>query len=728
MAALASSRQYPAPVRQETPPTGSQGGGASWDFAVPLDDSGASYHQDPHMSEYAASAHTRHPHTSQATGFAKPVRTTTWDSQEQSYENDRPHLAVETASQLHKKPSGDMSSISNDQDSVLEYYKTHSNNKKGSVPVKGKPKKKPTKGGPGDPNWTAIEHDQNNWIHRDKLKEIEIKEMEEAGFRVGRGSRSNSRSQSATRKTRDHRGSEASEQNPHVDERIDARRVVSPIPAEEEGAEDHEYSHTAYDELDPNSQPTSPRANGHTVRPSTSRIPLPKTSGIPVPAVVAERDAPLTRSRSGSENANSDTIAANGARIRSGSVGSQLLLDEPENERQVTPPFGHRRKTSSNNSPPKSPQKSPKKSKTPAKPIPTSGARKTSVKTQSKNRQTSGTSPPKRPGTSSGSAPRPSTSNRPEGEAPWLATMYKPDPRLPPDQQIIPTHAKRMQQKQWENEGRVGSMYDRDFRLLNTDEQKDKRLSQIQPIDLEKAREDESWPLPSPTKYSSEKRISQEKADLKSPITEQGAYKLTPTIPQSPRNPSPKPQAKLAPPIAPASTTQPKTTRLPEPVEEAKEKKNCCCISDGEDDTKSQVSAAAEVEVSADASGAKGQMSVLEALKGVLKLALIHDGLARGLREASKALDRRQAHMCVLNEACEEEAYKKLVVALCSEHKIPLIKVPDGKQLGEWAGLCQIDREGNPRKVVNCSCVVVKDWGEESQERSILLNYFQTEQ
>ncbi|KAL8381458.1 hypothetical protein RB595_005632 [Gaeumannomyces hyphopodioides] len=96
---------------------------------------------------------------------------------------------------------------------------------------------------------------------------------------------------------------------------------------------------------------------------------------------------------------------------------------------------------------------------------------------------------------------------------------------------------------------------------------------------------------------------------------------------------------------------------------------------------------AEEVEVSADAS--KGSMSVLDALKGVLKLALMHDGLARGLREASKALDRRQAHMCVLNEACEEEAYKKLVIALCSEHKIPLIKVPDGKQLGEWAGLCE---------------------------------------
>ncbi|KAJ5894128.1 hypothetical protein N7495_005819 [Penicillium taxi] len=156
--------------------------------------------------------------------------------------------------------------------------------------------------------------------------------------------------------------------------------------------------------------------------------------------------------------------------------------------------------------------------------------------------------------------------------------------------------------------------------------------------------------------------------------------------------------------------------------------------------------AADEVEVSADAGS--GQMSVLDALKGVLRISLINDGLARGLREAAKALDRREAHMCVLNEGCEEEAYKKLVVALCSEHKIPLIKVPDGKLLGEWVGLCKytqsyfingtlaniflstgtLDREGNARKVVNCSCVVVKDWGEDSQERSVLLNYFQTEQ
>jgi small subunit ribosomal protein S12e len=69
----------------------------------------------------------------------------------------------------------------------------------------------------------------------------------------------------------------------------------------------------------------------------------------------------------------------------------------------------------------------------------------------------------------------------------------------------------------------------------------------------------------------------------------------------------------------------------------------------------------------------------------------------------------------------------RLVEALCHEHDIKLFRVPDSKQLGEWAGLCKIDKQGKPRKVVGCSCVVVKDFGTQTEALGILLNYFKTQ-
>merc|ERR1712178_32289 len=103
------------------------------------------------------------------------------------------------------------------------------------------------------------------------------------------------------------------------------------------------------------------------------------------------------------------------------------------------------------------------------------------------------------------------------------------------------------------------------------------------------------------------------------------------------------------------------------------------------------------------------------AVKGVLKKALVVDGVIRGLHEVAKYLDAGKAQVCFLAESCNEPTYKKLVQGLCLEKNVPLVDVADNKSLGEWAGLCKIDKDGMPRKVVGASVVVVTDFGEEGQ-------------
>uniref|UniRef100_A0A0N5CN38 40S ribosomal protein S12 n=1 Tax=Thelazia callipaeda TaxID=103827 RepID=A0A0N5CN38_THECL len=165
------------------------------------------------------------------------------------------------------------------------------------------------------------------------------------------------------------------------------------------------------------------------------------------------------------------------------------------------------------------------------------------------------------------------------------------------------------------------------------------------------------------------------------------------------------------------------------------------------------------------------KLDVKTALRRALNSAIIMDGVAKGLHEAAKALDKygfnvifivitssllnageklRQAYFCVLAENCDEPMYTKLVEALCNEHQIPLIKMKDKKQLGEWVGLCKYDKEGKARKaeftyllknrnyslffyfsifinVVGCSCVVVRDYGQDDAARVFLQDYFSSQ-
>merc|ERR1712146_112069 len=128
-----------------------------------------------------------------------------------------------------------------------------------------------------------------------------------------------------------------------------------------------------------------------------------------------------------------------------------------------------------------------------------------------------------------------------------------------------------------------------------------------------------------------------------------------------------------------------------------------------------------EVEVAAEPVIESEPLDKVSALKKVLKNALCHDGLARGIRECARVLDKRRVHLCVLASNCSEPAYKKLIKALCTEHGISLLEVDDNTELGEWAGLCKIDGEGNARKVVSCSCVCITDYGEQSAALDFLL-------
>ncbi|CAD5176467.1 unnamed protein product [Musa acuminata subsp. malaccensis] len=149
-------------------------------------------------------------------------------------------------------------------------------------------------------------------------------------------------------------------------------------------------------------------------------------------------------------------------------------------------------------------------------------------------------------------------------------------------------------------------------------------------------------------------------------------------------------------------------------------------------------------------------MDLMTALQLVMKKSLAHDGLVRGLHEAAKAIEKHAAQLCILAEDCNQADYVKLVKALCADHNVHLVTVPSAKTLGEWAGylciayllvdsyssfyhsvidfiihnlildvmqLCKIDSEGKARKVVGCSCVVVKDYGEESEGLHIVQEY-----
>lgn len=287
--------------------------------------------------------------------------------------------------------------------------------------------------------------EHSRWIHRDKLARIESRELQAAGFFLPR-SRPPSKS-SRRDHSRDQQG------NGFRSEQAQKRQRVGSFPTEEEASESKVWDlrtpeEAAADQVDAY-QYVSGGVKG------VSRIPILKTSPLPISHEHLERDTPMRRTAGGILAADDEPLSHPKSRSRSQSI---KVHEEGEEEEEAVTSSPAKRAVSDNSPTKKHPVR---KASLPAN----RGVHSHRPKTRSGSSQLNGVA---RPQTRSGDpGPSHSVSRRPEGDPPWLATMFKPDPRLPPDQQLLPTVAKRLQQEQWEKEGKFGNTYDTDFRPLN---------------------------------------------------------------------------------------------------------------------------------------------------------------------------------------------------------------------------------------------------------------------
>ncbi|MCJ1484778.1 hypothetical protein MMC06_004951, partial [Schaereria dolodes] len=347
--------------------------------------------------------------------------------------------------------------------------------------------------------------ESSSWIHRDKLARIESLEMKEAGIGPSRQNFQNN----STHARDEYSDGSASDELEEVDRIFDKRQRLQPPTRSAAEILDEEMGMLD----DPRTQEEvfneggSPQYyyNQPGVK-TASRIPVSTSSPMPISQEHLERNTPLPRKRGASGNwsvGEEDRISYNKVRSRGNSFGSPFLLDDRETTSStLTPPA----RPSSRDVP----QISPSLARLPSRGNPVSESRRTSA-----NRAASGPQKPRVMSASNrgSSAQRPVTrdgrpANRPEGDPPWLATMYKPDPMLPPDQQMLPTHAKRLQQGQWEREGKYGSAFGRDFTPIAVNQHQSLQPpSSIGRVSSESTNdqpndEDGDWPFKAPTAES----------------------------------------------------------------------------------------------------------------------------------------------------------------------------------------------------------------------------------
>ncbi|KAJ1329211.1 hypothetical protein MN608_05944 [Microdochium nivale] len=389
--------------------------------------------------------------------------------------------------------------------------------------------------------------EQSKWIHRDKLAKIENEELQAAGIVLPRV-----RASSRPRRDR------SQDKGSHVRRDTDNSLQQHPHPGSRKNSVQSDWAPEVDvpawdlrlpDEIaeDANEQYWIQGGTGN-----GSKIPVAKVSPAPIPTDYLDRDAPMSRkASSGTLLDDEQSFSLTKTRTTSGS--SHRLGESPPNH-AVKRPAGE-------SSPKKAAQPAARKTPAPAK-----------TATQPRPKTRSGSNSVGNTRSSSSTRPITKTSEvrAPEGEPPWMISAYKPDPRLPPDQQLLPTVAKRLQQEKWESEGKFATVYDTDFRPLN-------EQALLKPPELQKQKpasedaEQGEWPL---------------RAEAKSPTIGSrpgtSSYSTMPKIQDKP-SVSPLPSPRIgAPPIQPVPVPVPEPK--PEPMEVAEEKKKddggcgCCLV------------------------------------------------------------------------------------------------------------------------------------------------------
>ncbi|KAI0199522.1 hypothetical protein F4808DRAFT_213660 [Astrocystis sublimbata] len=318
----------------------------------------------------------------------------------------------------------------------------------------------------------TYDDESSKWIHRDKLAKIESQELQAAGIILPK-----SRAQSQTRSRQDR---SRSRRRGTTDSSEQAYAPVSRKNSDLNNDRTQDAEPASWDFRLPEEIAEDPgeywisNSNGSG---RGTRIPVAKTSHVPIPTDYIDRNAPVQRKQSFPRLDEEPSIVYPKTRSRSSSIAN--ALDDSPNKAQP----GRRVVTDGS---PRKVSTAPRKTSAPTKPTPNG---------RPKTRNGTGT-------TRSSSATRPTTRSgeisprAPEGDPPWMISAYQPDPRLPPDQQLLPTVAKRLQQEKWEQEGSFGDVYDKEFRPLN-----EKTFNRPPELEKPQEREDneeatqDEWPL-----------------------------------------------------------------------------------------------------------------------------------------------------------------------------------------------------------------------------------------